>query len=280
MRYGDLGKRIVASIIDGIILFILNYLIFRLLDPYFGWSLLTVPYGWKVYMAVYGISNLIILPLIWLFIIFMYYTVCEGCSWHATIGKKMMGLYVAYSDGEGIKYSTAILRLIGKWLSGLFLGIGYIMGLFNDQKQCLHDMIAKTYVLEGNAYSAPREYAPGSRSATEYQPAAVAEGAHTVVGVSGPMAGTIYAVDEKGLLIGRDTISCQVVIPGTQEKVSRIHCFVTYNPMSGMFVLNDRNSTHGTFLANGKRVSYMQPEALRSGEKFYLATPDNMFEVR
>ena len=101
-----------------------------------------------------------------------------------------------------------------------------------------------------------------------------------LVGINGPLAGMIYQISDNGLIMGRDSISCQVVVPASQAKVSRIHCYITFNPMSGMFVLNDRNSTHGTFLANGSRISYAQPVALKSGDRFYLATPDNTFEVR
>jgi len=101
-----------------------------------------------------------------------------------------------------------------------------------------------------------------------------------LVAVTGPLAGMIFKFGDNGLIIGRDTISCQVVVPANQDKVSRVHCYVTYNPISGLFVLNDRNSTHGTFLANGTRVMYNQPVAIKSGERFYLASPANTFEVR
>lgn len=101
-----------------------------------------------------------------------------------------------------------------------------------------------------------------------------------LVGISGALAGMIFKFGDNGLIIGRDTISCQVVVPASQDKVSRVHCYVTYNPNSGMFIINDRNSTHGTFLANGTRIPYNQPTAVKSGERFYLATPENTFEVR
>lgn len=265
MYYGDLGKRIVASIIDSIVLSIIGFLL--------GLTLSFV--------------GVIIAPIIsW-----MYYILMEGGSWHATLGKRVMGLYIADSNGKGITYSASILRLIGKMLSGLILGIGYLMAFFNDQKQGLHDMIAKTYVLNGQpqaAYAngnanANRGYANNENdyayanqnvNANEY------ERLPELVGINGPLAGMIYQISDSGLIMGRDSISCQVVLPASQAKVSRIHCYITYNPMSGMFVLNDRNSTHGTYLANGSRISYAQPVALKSGDRFYLATPDNTFEVR
>lgn len=240
MKYGDLGKRVVASIIDSVVIFL-------------GALLL---YGIAVIVPVLAPVIVILTP----FMSAIYSVLMEGSSWHATVGKKMMGLYVADINGNGIHYSTAILRLIGKWLSGFILCVGYLMAFFNEQKQGLHDMIAKTYVLEGSLGKGVVR--------------------HELVGVTGPMAGMIYKVGEEGLVIGRDSVSCQVVLPSTQSNVSRIHCFVTYNPMSGMFVLNDRNSSQGTFLANGRRVPYAQPIALRSGDRFYLASPENTFEVR
>lgn len=265
MYYGDLGKRIVASIIDSIILAAMG--------------------------AVLGLTlsfvGVIIAPIIsWL-----YWILMEGGGWHATVGKRIMGLYVADINGNGITYSVSILRLIGKFLSGLILGIGYLMAFFNEQKQGLHDMIAKTYVLNGQAEksfsnnNANRGYV---NNANDYayvnqnvnQNAGNYESLPELIGVNGPLAGMVYQISENGLIIGRDSISCQVVIPSSQAKVSRIHCYITFNPMSGMFVLNDRNSTHGTYLANGRRISYAQPMALKSGDRFYLATPENTFEVR
>lgn len=245
MNYGDLGKRILAYIIDNLILSLIGFIL--------GYTL--------------GIVGVIIAPIVLLF----YYIMFEGSSWHATIGKRVMGLYIAYEDGRGITYATSILRLIGKLLSYVILGIGYLMGFFNDEKQCLHDMIAKTYVLDGESngsYKSPKVVSSGQSNGRK------------LVGVSGPLAGAIYYVSDNGLLIGRDEVACQVVIPQNQVKVSRTHCFVTYNNISGMFVLNDRNSTHGTYLSNGSKIPYEQPVALRSGDRFYLATPENMFEVR
>ncbi len=265
MYYGDLGKRIVASIIDSIILSAIGFVL--------GLTL--------------SFIGVIIAPIIsWL-----YWILMEGGSWHATVGKRVMGLYVADSNGNGITYSASILRLIGKFLSGLILGIGYLMAFFNEQKQGLHDMIAKTYVLNGQAegsYSnnnANRGYANNANDYA-YANQNVNQNVNDygnlpeLIGINGPLAGMVYQISESGLIMGRDSISCQVVIPGSQAKVSRIHCYVTFNPMSGMFVLNDRNSTHGTYLANGRRISYAQPMALKSGDRFYLATPENTFEVR
>lgn len=241
MFYGDLGKRIVAMIIDSVVLSAISFVLFICL----------------------GFAALIIVPIV----MWLYYILMEGGGWHATLGKRVMGLYIADINGFGISYSTAILRLIGKMFSGLIVGIGYLIAFFNEEKQALHDMIAKTYVMEDR-----------------YQEASVGfereENYPELIGVNGPLAGMTYNICDAGLVIGRDSLGCQVVIPSSQTKISRIHCYVTYNSISGMFVLSDRNSTHGTFLANGRRISHTHPVALKSGDRFYLATPENTFELR
>lgn len=246
MYYGDLGKRAVAFVIDLIILSVIGLILGATLS----------------YVGV------IIAPFAGL----LYYILLEGGNWHATLGKRVMGLYVADGNGNGITYATAILRLIGRFFSGVLLGVGYLMAFFNDRKQGLHDMIAKTYVL-----NAERGVNGGASSVGGFDGNV---GQPQLVAISGPLAGTVYQISERGLVIGRDSIGCQVVIPNYQAKVSRMHCYITFNPMSGMFVLNDRNSTHGTYLANGSRIPYAQPVALKSGDRFYLATPENTFEVR
>lgn len=281
MYYGDLGKRIFAAIIDGIIV-----------------SLSMTIIGYLLVLCL-GIAGSVVVPIVCAVGPWMYYILMEGGSWHATLGKRMMGLYVADSNGDGITYSVAILRLIGKMLSGLILGIGYLMAFFDERKQGLHDMIAKSYVLSGqpNTSKVNRDRADNANGRVDYANghvnnandyASVNQNVNAneyarmpeLIGISGPLAGKIYQISNSGLIIGRDSISCQVVIPASQAKVSRIHCYVTFNPMSGMFIINDRNSTHGTFLTNGGRISYERPVALKSGGRFYLATPDNTFEVR
>ncbi len=269
MHYGDLGKRIVAFLFDGLILSVVYSIIFFAYASFMYWPFVYW-YNWYRWIPFVAI----VFPLI----AFFYFIFMEGGGWHATLGKKIMGLYVGDEHGRGITYSVAILRYIGKFLSSLIFGIGYFMGFFDSKKQCLHDMLAKTYVYT----EIPRGYPYNPTPVYGAVPVndAYNVGTPQLIGVSGALAGVAYPVTSSGLLIGRDNVSCQVVIPASQTKVSRTHCYITYNPVSGMFVLNDRNSSGGTFLANGKRIYYGQPAALRRGDRFYLATTNVMFEVR
>jgi uncharacterized RDD family membrane protein YckC len=64
-----------------------------------------------------------------------------------TLGKKLLGIQVIATDGSAPTRKQYIRRFFGYWLDGLILGIGYLMPLWDEDKQALHDKIADTYVV-------------------------------------------------------------------------------------------------------------------------------------
>ncbi|MGB9866748.1 MAG: RDD family protein [Bacillota bacterium] len=69
----------------------------------------------------------------------------DGC----TIGKKLTNLAVFTTDGERATFSTMVLReTLGKAVSAVFLGLGYLWLLWDSNKQSLHDKIAGTVVVD------------------------------------------------------------------------------------------------------------------------------------
>jgi predicted Zn finger-like uncharacterized protein len=66
-----------------------------------------------------------------------------------TPGKMLLRLQVICTDGQPPGYGKAFYReTLGKFVSGIILGIGYLMAAFDDQKQALHDRMANTYVVK------------------------------------------------------------------------------------------------------------------------------------
>jgi uncharacterized RDD family membrane protein YckC len=66
-----------------------------------------------------------------------------------TPGKMLVRIKVIRTDGSAVTYGHAFLReVVGKFISGILLGIGYLMVAFDSQKQGLHDKIADTYVVK------------------------------------------------------------------------------------------------------------------------------------
>ena len=90
----------------------------------------------------------------------LYYSLCESSSWQGTVGKKVLGLRVTDLDGQRISFGRATGRHFAKFLSGLTLGIGFIMVAFTERKQGLHDMVANTLVLKGGAVASYPEPPP------------------------------------------------------------------------------------------------------------------------
>ncbi len=65
----------------------------------------------------------------------------------ATPGKMACRIKVVKADGEPVGYGLAFGRYFAKIISGIILGIGYIMAGFDSQKRALHDHICNTRVI-------------------------------------------------------------------------------------------------------------------------------------
>jgi uncharacterized RDD family membrane protein YckC len=130
MKYAGFWIRLVALVIDCIIIVPLNNYILS-------------------YIGDGSILRILVPNLIW----WVYTAGLTSSSLQATLGKKILGLKVVDLNGSRISFGKATGRFLASILSGLILGIGYLMVAFNPKKQGLHDQIAGTYVVK-NMYSA------------------------------------------------------------------------------------------------------------------------------
>jgi uncharacterized RDD family membrane protein YckC len=76
----------------------------------------------------------------------LYFALLESKK-GATLGKMVLNIKVTDMNGNPVSFGRASGRYFGKILSGLTLGIGYIIAGFSQQKQALHDILAKTLVV-------------------------------------------------------------------------------------------------------------------------------------
>jgi uncharacterized RDD family membrane protein YckC len=76
----------------------------------------------------------------------------EGSSAQGTIGKLLCGLAVTDTAGRPISFGRAYVRVFGRLVCSVTLGIGYLLVAFTQRKQGLHDLIAGTLVLNRGAY--------------------------------------------------------------------------------------------------------------------------------
>lgn len=136
--------RLLAFVIDSLLVnaifiilgFVLDYSMVYLLN-YFGITddeLVTDIIGGTIYF-------------IYIFLFpayFIYFTY----KYQQTIGKKILGIKVVSANEDELSLGMIIEReTLGKILSGLFLGFGFLMVIFTKNKQALHDKIAKTFVV-------------------------------------------------------------------------------------------------------------------------------------
>ncbi len=87
----------------------------------------------------------------------LYWPLMHASARQATVGKQMLGLKVMRAGtGERISIPRALARdVVGKIISSLVLGLGYLIAAFTARKQGLHDYVAATVVLrEGEAHVA------------------------------------------------------------------------------------------------------------------------------
>lgn len=77
----------------------------------------------------------------------MYYACFESSSLQATPGKLALGVIVTNSRGNKIGFGRATVRYFAKYISSLILMIGYLMAAFTEEKQALHDMIGGCLVV-------------------------------------------------------------------------------------------------------------------------------------
>lgn len=82
----------------------------------------------------------------------LYFAIQESSAYQATLGKRLLGLAVCNLDGERISLVRAIFRNILRIINLMIFSIGYLLILFTPKEQGLHDLIAKTLVIDESEY--------------------------------------------------------------------------------------------------------------------------------
>ncbi|MCB9455314.1 MAG: RDD family protein [Anaerolineaceae bacterium] len=117
----DTGKRLIALIIDSVILGTITGLLFA---------------GASWTGGAVGLVGTILYQ--WAFLIHN-----NG----QTPGKMLMNLRVIKTDGSKLTDTDAILRAVGYHINSLFLMLGWLWALWDSKHQGFHDKIARTYVV-------------------------------------------------------------------------------------------------------------------------------------
>ena len=80
-------------------------------------------------------------------VLVLYFIVITYCT-GTTIGKKLLNLQVVHVTGTKLSWFTVIYReTVGRFLSGLFMSIGYILIGIDKENRALHDFLSDTRVV-------------------------------------------------------------------------------------------------------------------------------------
>ncbi|MCP4663489.1 MAG: FHA domain-containing protein [bacterium] len=97
--------------------------------------------------------------------------------------------------------------------------------------------------------------------------------------LSGELAGQEIPIEET-LIIGREPATSHLVL--ARPDLSRQHCALRFDPAGRAFVLEDLESSHGTFVERGGEVYPVEPGrpvTLAAGDRFHLVDGSDRFEV-
>jgi uncharacterized RDD family membrane protein YckC len=67
----------------------------------------------------------------------------------ATLGKRLMGIYVGNRDGSKLSPLKSLARALASILTAFTLGLGFLPVIFTKEKTALHDLICNTRVFHG-----------------------------------------------------------------------------------------------------------------------------------
>ena len=143
--YATFGRRFAAKLVDGMILFAVNFLLAAILSAVLIGSVTRSGSNAGGGMVIM-LQLLIQLSGIAMSLAYMIFFIRK---YDATPGKKAMGLRLFRADGTKLSKGRIVGRYFAEWLSSLTLLIGYLMAAFDkEQRRALHDRIVDTRVID------------------------------------------------------------------------------------------------------------------------------------
>lgn len=132
-QHSGFGARLLALIVDGIIILIATFLVNLIVQLATGQT------------SDYGKGS--IFQLLATLISFIY-SITLLTLYGATLGKMLLHIRVVNTNYQKVSFFQILKReTIGKILSGIAFNLGYLWVAIDDKKQAWHDKIAKTYVI-------------------------------------------------------------------------------------------------------------------------------------
>lgn len=143
MKMAGFGPRWGALLVDANVFIIVAMILLRSASPIFT-NVSFEPSELSDSFLVGGLFMYFLgLPLIGI----LYQSIFECSKYQGTPGKIAVKIKVVNKHGDRVSFLQAFGRNSGKILSGLILYVGFLMAIWTDKKQALHDQMANTYVV-------------------------------------------------------------------------------------------------------------------------------------
>ncbi|MDX9689806.1 MAG: RDD family protein [Alphaproteobacteria bacterium] len=141
MDYAGVTSRLIAMVIDRMLLLIMTGVVFILLIPVIiVGGIVVLPFG--IFPGIPFTIASLYLVLAWL-----YFATMDSSARGATYGKRLMGLRVVGEDGLRISFTRATVRYGISLVSATIFLLGYLMAFVTSKRQTLHDMVAESVVI-------------------------------------------------------------------------------------------------------------------------------------
>lgn len=130
--YAGFSARLLALVIDGLVVALVFMPVTVVSGGLFG-------AGWPMSPVVMS-AALCVVALV-------YSALGESSRRQATVGKMALGIKVTDLEGRRISFRRAAWRGLGKLASFSVLLVGFVVAIFTERRQALHDFMAGTLVV-------------------------------------------------------------------------------------------------------------------------------------
>ena len=146
MKYGNIWARIGGGLIDLLIVLVIATVILFCWGFLIGLNGTDAKYSKELQEEIWEGRAL----LVGLFVDAVYTISMQASSNKATVGQGAFDLVIVKSSGENASLRRLAFRYLISIPSSLVLKLGYVIAIFTNRKQTLHDLIANTVVIQKN----------------------------------------------------------------------------------------------------------------------------------
>jgi uncharacterized RDD family membrane protein YckC len=149
-RYAGFWRRVAGSLIDGLVLIIPIAILAGVLIAHgyrFGFHYHPHAPSGEPVLTGPGPRTEALLELVLTLPAWLYAALLTSSAWQATVGQRALGMRVTDLEGRRITFARATGRYFASIVSSWTLGIGYLIMIWTERKQTLHDLIAGTVVV-------------------------------------------------------------------------------------------------------------------------------------